>query len=60
LERLRGAKRLFTQPPHPTPFAFPILVDRLRETLTTESIGDRIQKMAVKLEAEAERPRDPS
>lgn len=29
----------------PTPFCFPILVDRLRETLTTERIEDRIKKM---------------
>jgi ATP-dependent Lhr-like helicase len=29
----------------PTPFCFPILVDRLRETLTTERIEERIKKM---------------
>jgi ATP-dependent Lhr-like helicase len=53
LARLRGVKRLLTTPPHPTPFAFPILADRLRETLSTESITDRIQKMAVRLEKHA-------
>lgn len=29
----------------PTPFNFPIMVDRLRETLSTERIEDRIKKM---------------
>ncbi|MBC7915384.1 MAG: hypothetical protein H7Y07_14820, partial [Pyrinomonadaceae bacterium] len=29
----------------PTPFAFPILVDRLIEKLTTETIEDRVAKM---------------
>jgi ATP-dependent Lhr-like helicase len=30
----------------PTPFAFPIMVDRLRENLTTESLEDRVARMA--------------
>ncbi|WP_025764715.1 ligase-associated DNA damage response DEXH box helicase [Dyadobacter tibetensis] len=29
----------------PSPFAFPIMVDRLREQLTSEKLEDRIQKM---------------
>lgn len=53
LTRLQNASLLLTTPAKPTPFAFPILVDRLRETLTTESITEQIQKMAIKLDAEA-------
>lgn len=53
LGRLQNSKLLLTEPTKPTPFAFPILVDRLRETLTTESITEQIQKMAIKLDAEA-------
>lgn len=38
----------------PTPFAFPIMVDRLREKLTSEKLEDRILKMKLKLEDYAE------
>ena len=53
LTRLNQSNLLLTTPLKPTPFAFPILVDRLRETLTTESITEQIQKMAIRLDAEA-------
>lgn len=33
-----------------TPFAFPIMVDRLRERLSSENLIDRIQRMQVQLE----------
>ena len=36
-----------------TPFAFPIMVDRLRERLSSEKLIDRIQRMQVQLEKEA-------
>jgi len=54
LERLQRSKLLITTPPKPTPMAFPILVDRLRGTVTSENISDRIQKMSLKLEKEAD------
>lgn len=38
----------------PGPFAFPIMVDRLREKLTSEKLEDRILKMKLKLESDAE------
>ena len=31
----------------PTPFCFPIMVDRLREKFTSERLTDRIEKMQV-------------
>ena len=53
LQRLSQSKVLITEPPRPTPLAFPILVDRLRETLSSESISDRIERLALSLEADA-------
>ncbi len=40
--------------PYPTPFAFPILVDRIRESISSETVEDRIMKMKLQLEAYAE------
>lgn len=45
LIRIQKQKIIITHPEKPSPFAFPIMVDRLREKLTTEKIGDRIKKM---------------
>ena len=39
----------------PTPLAFPLLVDRAREQVTSEKLGDRIRRMAAPLERAAER-----
>lgn len=47
LERIAKQKIFITRPEKPTPFAFPIMVDRLREKLTSEKLEDRIRKMAV-------------
>lgn len=50
LERIATQKIHIMHPEVPTPFAFPIMVDRLREKLTSEQLKDRIQKMVVKYE----------
>ncbi|MDH4089604.1 MAG: ligase-associated DNA damage response DEXH box helicase [Cyclobacteriaceae bacterium] len=47
LERIATQKIIVTYPEKPTPFAFPIMVDRLREKLTSEKLADRIKRMAV-------------
>ncbi len=47
LERIATQKITITNPEKPTPFAFPIMVDRMREKLTTEKLEDRIKKMAL-------------
>ena len=47
LERISHQKIWITHPHHPTPFAFPIMVDRMREKLTSEKLEDRIRKMAL-------------
>ncbi|WP_026632414.1 ligase-associated DNA damage response DEXH box helicase [Dyadobacter alkalitolerans] len=45
LDRIATQKIIVKQTRKPTPFSFPIMVDRLREQLTSEKLDDRIQKM---------------
>jgi ATP-dependent helicase Lhr and Lhr-like helicase len=52
LARISHQKIVITRPEKPTPFAFPIMVDRLREKLSTEKIADRIRRMVVQYDAE--------
>lgn len=49
LNRIRDQKFVFEYPKKPTPLAFPIMVDRLREKMTSERLEDRIRKMTVDL-----------
>src|SRR6185503_19400724 len=44
LKRITTQKIIVKHPERPTPFAFPIMVDRLREKLTSESLEARIKK----------------
>lgn len=50
LQHLQTQKIVICTPDKPTPFSFPILVDRLRETLTSEKLEDRIKKMTLEYE----------
>ncbi|HKL17780.1 MAG TPA: hypothetical protein VJ905_02385, partial [Halalkalibaculum sp.] len=50
LRRIQSQKINFNYPERFTPFAFPIMVDRLRERLSSEKLVDRIRKMQVQLE----------
>ena len=43
-----------TEPPQVTPFAFPLLVERLRERISTESLADRVARMQRQLEQAAD------
>ena len=45
LDRIAQQEIVITRPNRFTPFAFPIVVDRLREKLSSESLSDRIKKM---------------
>lgn len=48
LERIGKQKIVITHPDKPTPFSFPIIVDRLsREKLSSEKLEDRIKRMAI-------------
>lgn len=55
LESIRAQKLLLTTPAHFTPFAFPLMVDRIRERLSTESLSDRVARMVRALETAARR-----
>ena len=53
LERLSQAQVVITEPKRVTPLAFPLLVDRTRERVSSESVTDRIQRMQIALEKAA-------
>ena len=53
LVRINGQEIVLRYPEEITPFAFPIMVDRLRQKLTTEKITDRILKLQRALEEAA-------
>jgi ATP-dependent helicase Lhr and Lhr-like helicase len=50
LDRIAQQKIIITTPAKPTPFAFPIMVDRTREKMTSEKLEDRIKKMMISFE----------
>ncbi|SFE57597.1 ligase-associated DNA damage response DEXH box helicase [Thermoflexibacter ruber] len=50
LEKTNHQEIVLKKTLQPTPFAFPILVDRLREKLSSESLEDRVKKMTLQLE----------
>ena len=45
LERINRQTIVWKQCKKPTPFSFPIITDRLREKLSSETLAERIQKM---------------
>lgn len=47
LERMHQKTLLIRHVAHPTPFAFPLVVDRLRDRMSSEQLEDRIRKMMV-------------
>jgi ATP-dependent helicase Lhr and Lhr-like helicase len=49
LQRIIQNHIVISTPAKPTPFSFPILVDRLREKLSSEKLEDRIRKMTADL-----------
>ena len=50
LERIQAGEIIITFPQQLTPFCFPLKVDSMRETLTSEKLEDRIRKMKEQLE----------
>ncbi len=53
LVRIQSQKMVLTKPPRPTPLSFPILVDRLRGKLSSESLDDKVERLVQQLEAVA-------
>ncbi|MBX7182967.1 MAG: ligase-associated DNA damage response DEXH box helicase [Bacteroidia bacterium] len=50
LQRIQKQEFKFTFPEKPSPFAFPIMVDRMRDQLSSEKLDDRIAKMIKQFE----------
>lgn len=55
LERISRSEIRLMEPPRPTPLAFPLLVERLRAGLSSESLEERVRKMVADLERAADR-----
>ena len=53
LNRLQSMQRAVHAIDRPTPFAFPLMVERLREKLSNESMAERIARMVEQLEKAA-------
>jgi ATP-dependent Lhr-like helicase len=47
VERMFSQNIIITHPELPTPLAFPIMVDRLRDRMSSESLEERIKRMSV-------------
>lgn len=48
MERIGKLEVVVTTPKQPTPLSFPIMVDRMREKMSSEKLVDRIKKMQLK------------
>jgi ATP-dependent Lhr-like helicase len=55
MQRLESLECLIEQPKKPTPLAFPLIVERMRERLSSETLADRVLKMQQQLELAAAR-----
>jgi ATP-dependent Lhr-like helicase len=53
LQRVQSSKIVLTYPGRFTPFSFPIKVDSMRESLTSEKLADRVRRMQEQLNADA-------
>nr|WP_243457575.1 DEAD/DEAH box helicase [Ottowia testudinis] len=53
LARMQGQRLTRVALQRPTPFSFPLMVERFREKLTNESLADRIARMVAQLESAA-------
>lgn len=49
-EELEKKKIIWKNCKHPTPFSFPLITDRIRSKLSSETVEDRIKKMYLQLE----------
>jgi ATP-dependent Lhr-like helicase len=54
LERINGMKLDVHQIKRPTPLGFPLLVERMRESMSSEKLADRIRRMVGDLEKSAD------
>lgn len=56
LERLERSARQIVNTPHVTPFAFPLIVETFRDSISSERLSDRIKRMQLQLERAADAP----
>lgn len=54
LQVMQAKTLVFRQIERPTPLAFPLLIERLRETVSTEKLSDRVARMVAELEKAAQ------
>jgi ATP-dependent Lhr-like helicase len=59
LARMQAATLRQVDLVRPSPLGFPLLVDRLREKLTSEKLEDRVRRLQARLEKEAGVPSKP-
>jgi ATP-dependent Lhr-like helicase len=59
LERMRASRTVFVDLPAPSPLGLPLMVEGLREKLTTEKLADRLQRILRDAEAAADRGSPP-
>ncbi|MEO8148141.1 MAG: ligase-associated DNA damage response DEXH box helicase [Bacteroidia bacterium] len=52
LERIKNSSILLTYPDRLTPFCFPVKVDMIRESMSSERIEDRVKRMTLELEGD--------
>ncbi|MEI5995904.1 ligase-associated DNA damage response DEXH box helicase [Paraburkholderia bengalensis] len=50
LDTMNASRLALMQPKKPTPFAFPLIVGRIREKVSTEKLADRIERMLAELD----------
>jgi ATP-dependent Lhr-like helicase len=53
LQRIAASQIVVRRLPYPSPFAFPLIVERMRERLSSETLADRVQKMQQRFEKAA-------
>ena len=53
-EKIEKQTIIWRECSQPTPFSFPLITDRIRSKLSSESVEDRIRKMYVQLEKEGQ------
>jgi len=56
LARMNGQRLELQVLARPTPFSFPLMVERFREQLSSESVSDRIARMVAQLDQAADAP----
>ncbi|HEU5048694.1 MAG TPA: DNA ligase-associated DEXH box helicase, partial [Gemmatimonadales bacterium] len=56
LERMSRSTLSIVETERPTPLAFPLIVDRAREQVSSEKLADRVRRMTATLERAAEAP----